>query len=71
MPPLDASPLPLTGLRKLAAETDGSVDRTRQFVLEHGCRIIQFAGAECVVVTDIRRLMRALVTKAGRRVAQP
>jgi hypothetical protein len=65
MPPLDSSPFLLIGICKLAAETDGSVARTRQFVLDHGCRIVPFAGSDCVVVADVRRLMRDLVAKAN------
>jgi len=65
MPPFDSSPFLLIGICKLAAETDGSVARTRQFVLDHGCRIVPFAGSDCVVVADVRRLMYDLVAKAN------
>lgn len=60
--PLTPSLLPITGLRRLAAETDSTVARTRQFLVSHGCRIVEFAGAECVSLTDACRVMESLLT---------
>ncbi len=50
-------PLAITGIRRLAAEMDSSVGRTRTFLIQNGCQIIMFAGGECVRISEVRSLI--------------